>query len=267
MSPVTAAKHAKSSRARGPELNYVPALDGVRGVAVVAIMGYHGGVFLTGGGYYSLDTFFTLSGFLITTLIVAEWQQSGRIRLARFWARRARRLLPALLLLLLVVVGYVALFSPPGTYPGLRGDAFSSLFYVANWHFIVEGSELLRPNRCRLTALAHVVTGGRGAVLFGLADCGLGRSAYPARSSPPAVRQCRWGVGVLARHGIALLACDQNRVYYGTDTRAQSLLVGAALSVGLTLWANRRAGIRRRDEHSELPGKHEAPSRSVSSLP
>src|SRR6202034_2064859 len=81
MPPIASAKHARGMDARGPELNHVPALDGVRGLAVVAIMGYHGGVFLTGGGFYSLDTFFALSGFLITTLIVAEWQQSGRIRL------------------------------------------------------------------------------------------------------------------------------------------------------------------------------------------
>ena len=123
-----------------PDLNYVPALDGVRGVAVLAIMGYHGGVLLTRGGFYSLDAFFALSGFLITSLLVAEWQKSGSIRLGRFWARRARRLLPALFLLLLVVLAYATWIAPPGMYPELRGDSLSTLFYVANWHFIVTGS-------------------------------------------------------------------------------------------------------------------------------
>jgi len=78
----SSARHG--GRGNQPDLNYVPALDGVRGVAVLTIMGYHGGVFLTGGGYYSLDTFFALSGFLITTLLVAEWQQSQTVRLGRF---------------------------------------------------------------------------------------------------------------------------------------------------------------------------------------
>jgi peptidoglycan/LPS O-acetylase OafA/YrhL len=242
MSPVSSAKHARGSRARGPELNYVPALDGVRGIAVVAIMGYHGGVFLTGGGYYSLDTFFTLSGFLITTLIVSEWQQSGRIRLARFWARRARRLLPALLLLLLVVVGYVAIFSPPVTYPGLRGDAFSSLFYVANWHFIVEGSNYFARTGAT-SPLLHtwsLAVEEQFYLVWPIVVLLVLRTRLALR-----LLLFVSVVGALASAlAMALLysSADQNRVYYGTDTRAQSLLVGAALSVGLTLWANREAG-------------------------
>ena len=125
---------------RGQTLAYVPALDGIRGVAIIVIMGYHGGVFLTSGGFYSLDTFFALSGFLITSLLVAEWQRTGTVRLAAFWARRARRLLPALLLMLLGVAAYAAFLVPAGTYPTLRGDGFSALFYFANWHFIAVGS-------------------------------------------------------------------------------------------------------------------------------
>jgi len=91
---------------------YFPALDGVRGIAVLVIMGYHGGVFLTNGGFYSLDTFFALSGFLITSLLVAEWRTTGTLRLRTFWSRRARRLLPALLVLLLGVAVYNALLVP-----------------------------------------------------------------------------------------------------------------------------------------------------------
>jgi peptidoglycan/LPS O-acetylase OafA/YrhL len=71
---------------QGPNLSYIPALDGVRGVAIVVIMGYHGGVFLTSGGFYSLDTFFALSGFLITSLLITEWQRRTTIRLGAFWA-------------------------------------------------------------------------------------------------------------------------------------------------------------------------------------
>ena len=88
-------------------------------MAIIVIMGYHGGVFLTSGGFYSLDTFFALSGFLITSLLISEWQRSATIRLGRFWARRARRLLPALLVMLLGVALFAAFLVPPGTYPDL----------------------------------------------------------------------------------------------------------------------------------------------------
>ena len=138
----------------GPNLSYIPALDGIRGVAIIVIMGYHGGVFLTSGGFYSLDTFFALSGFLITSLLISEWQRSTTIRLGRFWARRARRLLPALLVMLLGVALFAAFLVPPGTYPTLRGDAYSALFYFANWHFIANGSNYF--NQSALTSpLTH----------------------------------------------------------------------------------------------------------------
>ena len=139
---------------QGPSLSYIPALDGIRGVAIVVIMGYHSGVLLTSGGFYSLDMFFTLSGFLITSLLISEWQRTSTIRLWRFWARRARRLLPALLVMLLGVAIFAAFLVPAGTYPTLRGDAFSALFYFANWHFIAAGSNYF--NQSELTSpLTH----------------------------------------------------------------------------------------------------------------
>ena len=125
---------------QGPNLAYIPALDGVRGVAIIVVMGYHGGVFLTSGGFYSLDMFFTLSGFLITSLLIAEWRRAATIRLGAFWARRARRLLPALLVMLLGVALYAAFVVPPDTYTHLRSDGIAALFYFANWHFIAIGS-------------------------------------------------------------------------------------------------------------------------------
>jgi hypothetical protein len=117
---------------RTTSISYIPALDGIRGVAIVVIMGFHGGVFLTSGGFYSLDTFFALSGFLITSLLITEWQQRARIRLGVFWSRRARRLLPGLLVMVLGVVLLNAVLVPAGTYPTLRSDSLSSLFYFAN---------------------------------------------------------------------------------------------------------------------------------------
>ncbi|HEX3947294.1 MAG TPA: acyltransferase, partial [Acidimicrobiales bacterium] len=103
-------------------------------------MAFHSGIAWLPGGFLSIDTFFTLSGFLITSLLLKEWQRLRTIRLGVFWARRARRLLPALLIVLLFVAVYAAFVVPRGTYPGLRLDALSTLFYVANWHFILVGS-------------------------------------------------------------------------------------------------------------------------------
>src|SRR5579864_8394037 len=101
-------------------LSYMPALDGVRAFAVHA--------------------FFVLSGFLITTLLVTEWSGTGGVALSAFWARRARRLLPALLLMLVFVVLYARFVAAPGTYPGLRWDSIAALFYSANWRFIANGT-------------------------------------------------------------------------------------------------------------------------------
>jgi len=143
----------------------MPALDGVRGVAMVVIMGFHAGVFLTAGGFYSLDTFFALSGFLITSLLIAEWRRTTTVRFRVFWARRARRLLPGVLVLLLGVACYNAFVVPAGTYPHLRADALSTLFYVANWHFIVIGVNYFNQTGPVSPLLHNVVAGGRRTVL------------------------------------------------------------------------------------------------------
>ena len=120
---------------------HLPALDGVRGVAVIGVILYHLGYSWASGGYLGVDLFFVLSGFLITSLLLEDWARSGRLRLGAFYGRRARRLLPALCLMLVLVALYVALngrFGPSGTsapvdLSGLRHEGLASLFYVANW--------------------------------------------------------------------------------------------------------------------------------------
>jgi peptidoglycan/LPS O-acetylase OafA/YrhL len=97
-----------------PRLRYEPALDGVRGVAVLAVIGYHARVGWLRGGFIGVDVFFVLSGYLITALLLAEHAQTGGIEVRAFYARRARRLLPALFLLLLGVAAYSAFVASPG---------------------------------------------------------------------------------------------------------------------------------------------------------
>src|SRR4051812_43349450 len=84
-------------------LRYQPGLDGLRGLAVLAVVAYHGGVSWAPGGFTGVDAFFVVSGYLITTLLVDEWLSTGTISLRAFWARRIRRLFPALALLLVAV--------------------------------------------------------------------------------------------------------------------------------------------------------------------
>src|SRR5580700_1659421 len=99
----------REQRAAGPEtggLRRFSALDGIRALAVMAVLCYHAGISWMGGGLLGVDVFFVLSGFLITSLLCRELAGSGTVRLGRFWAQRARRLLPALFLLVLGVSAY-----------------------------------------------------------------------------------------------------------------------------------------------------------------
>ena len=126
----TAAAHVRTS-ATGRER--VVALDGLRAFALLIIMGYHFGVGWLQGGFFSLDIFYVLSGYLITGLLLGEWARAARIKLAAFWLRRARRLLPALVVVLVVVSLVVRFAYPVGLYPDFRMSALSALFYFSNW--------------------------------------------------------------------------------------------------------------------------------------
>src|SRR6201986_23429 len=115
----------------------IPALDGVRAVAVALVLADHGGIPGVGGGFLGVDVFFVLSGFLITSLLLDELGRSGRIDLGDFWIRRARRLLPALVLMVLTVAVGRQFFSPEAV-AGLRNEAVAAFFWVANWTFVAD---------------------------------------------------------------------------------------------------------------------------------
>ena len=117
------------------ERRHITALDGARGAAVIAVLLFHGGVLK--GGYLGVDLFFVLSGYLITSLLLAETARSGTIGLGGFWARRARRLLPALFLMLLAVCAYAIFIAKPTELNQIRGDFLATLGYVANWHLVL----------------------------------------------------------------------------------------------------------------------------------
>ena len=120
-------------------IRYEPGLDGLRAVAVLAVLGYHGSVGWLRGGYLGVDVFFVLSGYLIKTLLLVEFGRTGKIALAAFWVRRARRLLPALGLVFVGIALYAAFVAAPAQLSRIRGDAFATLGYVANWRFVFSG--------------------------------------------------------------------------------------------------------------------------------
>jgi peptidoglycan/LPS O-acetylase OafA/YrhL len=116
----------------GRSQRYMPGLDGLRALAVVAVIGYHLGVPWLPGGLLGVGVFFTLSGYLITDLLLSSWEATGSLCLRQFWARRARRLLPALFVMLAVVSTWAAL-AQPSQLGELRGQVLAATFYVSNW--------------------------------------------------------------------------------------------------------------------------------------
>lgn len=247
--PTDAANTPTSGRrGRTVRFGFVPALDGVRAVAVLGVMLYHGGAPFAGGGYLGIDVFFVLSGFLITTLLIGEWGERMTIKLGQFWARRARRLLPALLVLLVGVALYTKVFASPGEFANLRLDALSTLFYVSNWHFISAGSDYFNLT-AQPSPLQHMWSLSIEEQFYivwppvALLLLRVGRRLRPDRRF--------WPILSVAVLGALASAIDMRwtyqggasitRLYEGTDTRCQDILVGAALAIGMAIWAERRS--------------------------
>ena len=231
-------------------LSYVPALDGLRALAVLGVMLYHGGAPVAGGGFLGVDVFFVLSGFLITSLLLGEWARTVTIKLGQFWARRARRLLPALLVMLVGVAVFVKLFSGPGQFAGLRLDSLSTLFYVANWHFIAAGGNYFDAT-AQPSPLQHMWTLSIEEQFYivwppvVLLLLHWGRKLRPSRRLWPVLSVAV--VGALASAVDMRLSFQGGasvmRLYESTDTRSQDILIGAALAVGLAMWAQHRTSL------------------------
>jgi peptidoglycan/LPS O-acetylase OafA/YrhL len=217
-------------------LGHVPALDGLRALAVIAVVLYHSRVAWIPGGFLGVSAFFTLSGFLITSLLLREWTGSGGVALSSFWTRRFRRLLPAswTTLGLVVVLGAFGAWSA-SQLRSLRGDLPYSLAEIVNWHFIAVdrsyGAAFSAPSP--LEHFWSLAVEQQFYVVLPLLVVVVLR--WPG-AAPPRRRLHRL-VGVLAVLAVSsavangwLARGSVERAYYGTDTRAAELLVGALLA-------------------------------------
>ena len=222
-----------SPRGRGIRLPFMPGLDGLRALAVVSVLLYHGGTVWLPGGFLGVEVFFVISGYLITALLVTEWRQRGRIDLKTFWIRRARRLLPALYLVVVATLAYAVVFLP-GEVAGLRGDALSAFGYFTNWYLIF-GNESYFEAMGRPSLLRHLWSLAveeqfyliwPPIVAFGAS---LGARRYRLRRLT-LISLAIAGLSALAMALLYLPDVDPSRIYYGTDTRAAGLLIGAALA-------------------------------------
>jgi peptidoglycan/LPS O-acetylase OafA/YrhL len=214
-------------------LSYQPALDGIRALAVGAVLAYHAGLPWARGGFLGVDAFFVLSGYLITSLLLLEWRARGAIGLAAFWARRARRLLPALFLMLIGVAGYAVFFAAPEELGKLRGDALATIGYVANWRPLFSGQSYFDqfsvPSPLRHTWSLAIEE--QWYAFWPLLLLVLLRLRRGSLGSVLAVSLVMMAGSAFLMGWLFHPGTDPSRVYYGTDTRAQSLLMGAALAM------------------------------------
>jgi peptidoglycan/LPS O-acetylase OafA/YrhL len=226
-------------------LRYAPGLDGIRALAVFAVVAYHIGTTSNAtvlpGGFLGVDLFFVLSGYLITSLLIIEVKRTGRISIKQFYIRRARRLLPALFAMLLVV-GAIGAFWLPQQATRLRGDLLAALGYVTNWWLIAQNSSYFDTEGDRPALLTH---------LWSLAVEEQYYLIWPLILIVFAVlRAKRWIILIMVLGGVAASTVaaammydpfsDPSRVYYGTDTRALAPLLGGALALAVQPWKHRR---------------------------
>ena len=218
-------------------LPYIPGLDGIRALAVLAVLCYHANYSWALGGFLGVETFFVLSGFLITLLLLSEWRATGGINLKNFWLRRARRLLPAVWLLLLILP-LLAILVARDALPRLKEDIPAALFYVTNWVYIFREVPYFeafgRP--ALLQQLWSLAVEEQFYLLWPLVLLFLLRRLKNNRSQ---LLGAIFLMIAISSGWMAVLyspSVDPLRVYYGTDTRAAGFLVGAMLAIVWAPW-------------------------------
>ncbi|GAY75247.1 acyltransferase family protein [Sporolactobacillus inulinus] len=215
---------------------YMGGLDGLRAISVLAVIAYHMNLPWAGGGFLGVGVFFVLSGYLITDLLIEEWERSETINLKRFWIRRARRLLPAMITVVTIIYGYVFFFQPSLLHE-TQMDAVAALFYFSNWwsvfHHQSYFDSFMNPSLLKhfwsLAVEEQFYLIWPLLVLFVLRLFKSKKALY--------ILTLVLAAGSLLCMGLLYhFGTDPSRVYYGTDSRAFSLLFGAILAC---IWPSR----------------------------
>ena len=212
-----------------PALPYLAGLDGLRAIAIVAVLLYHAGLPWVQGGFLGVEVFLVLSGYLLASLLLAEWRATGRIDSRAFWWRRARRLLPALYVLLAVTLCTAAILLP-GELARMRSDTLAALTFVTNWYLIYNQQSYFEAV-ARPSLLQHLWSLAVEEQFYLLLPLVLGLLLRYRR--PAFALGMLLLAAVAASLWMALLyrpELDPSRVYYGLDTRAAGLLLGTALA-------------------------------------
>jgi peptidoglycan/LPS O-acetylase OafA/YrhL/lysophospholipase L1-like esterase len=221
----------------------MPGLDGLRALAVLAVIAYHLGLGWAPGGLLGVGVFFTLSGYLITDLLLGQHETTGRLQLMDFWLRRARRLLPALFVMLAVVAAWVTLLDRDQL-PAIRGAVAASAAYVANWWLIAQHSSYFAQfappmplgHLWSLAVEEQFYLIWPWLLLLGLRWA---RGRRRARTRLAAATLLLAAVSAVAMALLYRPGYDPTRIYDGTDTRAFAVLIGAALAF---VWPSRHLG-------------------------
>ncbi|MFG1730590.1 acyltransferase family protein [Paenibacillus sp. 843] len=219
-----------------PHSRYMPGLDGLRALALIGVMGYHWNFGFAGGGFLGVSLFFVLSGYLITDILASQWHHQRRIDLKDFWIRRFRRLLPAMLLMLFFLVVWVTLFDR-SRLPALRSEVLGAVTYISNWQFIFQQQsyfESFGPP----SPLGHfwsLAVEEQFYLLWPLIMLAV-LKLFPRRGQLFTFIAAGAAISALTMAVIYQPGDDPSRVYYGTDTRAFGLLIGAGLAVVWPSW-------------------------------
>lgn len=226
----------------GTKSRYIPALDGLRAFAVLAVIAYHLGMQWAPGGLLGVTVFFVLSGYLITSLLLIEWDNTETINLPQFWLRRVRRLMPAIVLVIVCTAALCALLDH-SLLTKLRDDMWAALLWVTNWWYIFQDASYFDALGAP-SPLTHFWSLAIEEQFYLVWPVVL-LVAHKTGVKRTTMRNATLIVALLSALEMALLynpLDDPSRVYYGTDTRAFSLLIGAWLAF---VWPSHMLGAQK----------------------